>query len=272
MPINVATVDLRKLDSATRYPSILTLHRLGERGRLLDDLQVTFASHFLWTEKVDGTNCRIIITDDFDHPIIVGSREELLWAHGDLLHSPVQRIVEAVQPLISPILTRLSTNEWTAHRGIENGFLVLYGEVYGGDKRVGPAYKAYTETGTLGFRMFDAAIIPTSILDKPIEEIASWRDNHHQPFLPWHIMTGLADFYSLPAVPELHTTLTVPREMSVETMHQMMLNVADRTRCALDGDGGRLEGFVLRTSSGSKMAKVRFADYERTLNVRPTKG
>lgn len=35
-------MDLRKLNSATKYPSILTYHEMGDRGRLNPTVQVPF--------------------------------------------------------------------------------------------------------------------------------------------------------------------------------------------------------------------------------------
>ena len=52
--------DLRKLNSATKYPSIPTYHALGERGMLLDEHASFDGQSILATEKVDGTNSRTI--------------------------------------------------------------------------------------------------------------------------------------------------------------------------------------------------------------------
>ena len=85
------SLDLRKLNSATKYPSIPTYHSLGERGRLLDQCIDLAEQDLVATEKVDGTNSRIIILPDGMY--LIGSREELLHAKGDLIHNPAQGIV-----------------------------------------------------------------------------------------------------------------------------------------------------------------------------------
>jgi hypothetical protein len=77
--------DLRKLNSATEYPSIPTYHALGERGVLLNDHVSFHGQGIVATEKVDGTNSRITLMPDGCY--LVGSREELLHAKGDLTSS-----------------------------------------------------------------------------------------------------------------------------------------------------------------------------------------
>src|SRR6188768_1972097 len=84
------TVDLRNpellaaLNTATKYPSIPTYHKFGEKGRLTEELNVIFKGAVIGTEKIDGTNTRIILPPGNDY--IIGSREELLFSGGDLLY------------------------------------------------------------------------------------------------------------------------------------------------------------------------------------------
>lgn len=62
MNFNVRNVDLSKLNSATKYPSILTYHVIGAKGILQDDVLTYFpaATTLIGTEKIDGTNARMI--------------------------------------------------------------------------------------------------------------------------------------------------------------------------------------------------------------------
>lgn len=97
MTSDIYSVDLKKLNSLTKYPSIPTYHALGERGKLSETIQVNFANQFIiGTEKIDGTNARIIC---FSDGYVIGSREELLYAKGDLIGNPAMGIVEALKPL-----------------------------------------------------------------------------------------------------------------------------------------------------------------------------
>ncbi|MNJ03530.1 hypothetical protein D3C73_1638880 [compost metagenome] len=58
-------MDLKKINSLTKYPSILTYHQLGERGRLNDELTelkgFSDSDDVYIYEKVNGENSRIIL-------------------------------------------------------------------------------------------------------------------------------------------------------------------------------------------------------------------
>lgn len=60
--------DLRAVNSLTKYPSIPTYHALDPgNGGLLDDA-IPFMGRVIGTEKVDGTNARIILLQDGNYP------------------------------------------------------------------------------------------------------------------------------------------------------------------------------------------------------------
>ena len=58
MAFDIRRVDLGKLNSMTKYPSILTYHNLGDKGILQETVQIPFEGRVIGTEKVDGTNTR----------------------------------------------------------------------------------------------------------------------------------------------------------------------------------------------------------------------
>src|SRR4051794_37648825 len=87
-------INLAKLNSLTKYPSIPTYHAMGEKGRLSESVLVRFEGDCIATEKIDGTNARLICTPE---GVVAGSREDLLWATGDLIHNPAMGIVAAVR-------------------------------------------------------------------------------------------------------------------------------------------------------------------------------
>ena len=84
MTFDIRRTDLGKLNSLTKYPSILTYHALGDKGALRDAVQVPFAGRVLGDEKVDGTNTRLVFCPDGG--VVVGSREDLL-AHEAVVES-----------------------------------------------------------------------------------------------------------------------------------------------------------------------------------------
>src|SRR5262249_36727191 len=136
MAFDVRQADLNKLNSMTKYPSIPTYHALGDRGALLEAVQVPFAGRVLGTEKVDGTNCRLIFCPDGSAP--VGSREDLLWERRDLIGNPAMGIVEAVRDAVGRLHGRLCRPDRVA---------VYYVEVFG--RNVGGAARQYTREGKL---------------------------------------------------------------------------------------------------------------------------
>ncbi|WP_197363849.1 RNA ligase family protein, partial [Streptomyces clavuligerus] len=183
------TVDLTALNSATKYPSIPTYHELDPRNGGLLDTVTPFTGDVLLTEKIDGTNARIITFAGGDY--VIGSREELLHARGDLIHNPALGIVETLRPLADRITPP------------QNGIRVHYVEVYGG--KVGSASRQYTGDQRLGHRLFDVATIPLDILEHPLTAISTWRDNGGQHYHTEDELTLLAQTDTIATVPRLAT-------------------------------------------------------------------
>jgi hypothetical protein len=255
-------LDLRKLNSATKYPSIPTYHTLGDRGRLTEALRVDFAgSQVLASEKVDGTNSRIVVASDGS--FIVGSRNDLLWFSADLLYNPAQGIVEVVRSVVD----QLEAPE-------EGHVRVYYGESYGG--RITGQSKQYTASGATGFRLFDVVELTADHLDEVLTmdaaDIAAWREEGLQPF--WSV--ARLETLGLPLTPRVEVRGPVPTDF--EGVLDWMTELLPRTRCALDeGYLGAPEGLVLRDlptdaegaplpTGRGRIAKVRFADYRKTLS------
>jgi len=256
MTFNLRDVDLTRLNSLTKYPSIPTYHAMGERGRLTGDLNLIFERGALqYTEKIDGTNARIIFTPDAR--CVVGSREELLWADGDLIVNPTLGIVAALMPDLVRICF------------VTNVIFVIYAEVYGG--KIGKGAKQYTGHRRSGVRVFDVLPIHdyAKLLELEREEISRWRDGGGQKFMSVDDMESTAKMLKLEVVPKLDPVRPLRGAPSVETTWGWMNETIDRTQCQLDDEaGGKAEGIVVRTLDRTKIAKLRFEDYERTLRRR----
>jgi hypothetical protein len=213
-------INLNKLNSMTKYPSILTYHRMGERGRLLDEIQVPFDDPVILTEKVDGTNGRIILFPDGFY--IIGSRDELLYAKGDLIENPQLGIVEVLKPVAEKLEPRL----WTT---------IFYFEIFGG--KIGKNGKQYTGIESLGYRLFDVAFIPGSVKEKvmnlPIEQIASWRDNGGQIFYSEPMLAGIG----LPLTPRIGID-SIP-DGDVQEVYDWLKSKIQTTKAALDEGGSK---------------------------------
>jgi hypothetical protein len=257
---DIRRVDLGKLNSMTKYPSILTYHLLGDKGMLQERVQVPFEGRVLGTEKVDGTNTRLIFCPD--GAALVGSREDLLWERRDLIGNPAMGIVEAVRELVRGHF---------AERCATNAVAVYFLEVFG--RGIGAAAKNYTKEGRVGFRLFDVAFVENydEMLTWPPEKIAHWRDTGGQRYVDADRLAGIAQEIGVEPVPALFDTDVSALPTEMEATYQFLLR-HESTRCKLDdGAAGVPEGVVVRSPDRSRIAKIRREDYERTL-MRRKKG
>ena len=282
----VAARALPQLNTLTKYPSILTLHALGDRGRLTPALTTPalLGQMLTATEKLDGTSARLLVFADGS--FVVGSREHLLTVSGDLLFDPAVGIVEGLRRTIFPQFAGekgdLPTLAYRPASGPPAALTVIFGEFYGG--KVTANSKNYGPPEQVGFRVFDVAAFPDEAtlnnhFATDVRELAAWRESetpaglrYGQPFLP---EAALADYLTqtgLPAVPHL-PPFTAPATAD-ETTHTAVLEWLHQyipaTLAPLPGlpAPGRAEGAILRTADRSTIVKVRFEDYERTLNQR----
>jgi hypothetical protein len=290
---------LDRLNSMTKYPSILTYHQLGERGRLEEHIQIPFDDDesVIVTEKVDGTNARIIFTpgDPSVGDYIIGSREELLHAKGDRIWIPTEGIVDTLKEhdIIPQVYSKLFGRNpkdrprsavWQLYhklfghkseRDTPDGEIelhsvwVVFGEVFGG--KTGQA-KQYTGKKGTGFRIFDVMAAECSIFsiaDEMIlgrnwdcQKISAWRQNGGQTFLSHGDVAGLF-------MQDLTPRLGIFKGKDIPKKHNDVLEWLQqfaKTQCRLDdGAKAKSEGVVIRNENRSKIAKIRFEDYERTL-------
>lgn len=254
---DVRATDLGALNSLTKYPSIPTYHTLDPKnGGLVENETVVFPGPVLGTEKVDGTNARIISLPDGN--FLLGSREELLYAKGDLIGNPAQGIVAALRDVAAGLAP------------VEDDVVrVHFLEVYGG--KVTAASKQYTGDKAVGFRLFDMAVIPDyrAVLGKAPAVISAWRDEGGQSYLDEDALTEAAARDGFTLTPRLFRLdgAELPREL--DKTRAFLAEHLPETRSALDGAaGGQPEGIVLRAPDRAVIAKARFADYDRTLRRR----
>lgn len=244
------SLDLAVLNSATKYPSIPTYHALDPANGNLLDTPMVFPGEVVATEKVDGTNGRVILFSTGEY--VIGSREELLTASGDIISNPSQGIVNALKPLADRLQPPAEDLQ------------VFYLEVYGG--KVGGASKQYTSTGGVGHRLFDVARIPTEVLSWLQPRVSAWRDAEGQQFADETHLQLLAENQKIARVPHLVRMHGADLPTDLVETREFLAELLPRTRVALDAEaGGRPEGVVLRSDDRSVIVKARFQDYDRTL-------
>ena len=246
-----------KLNSLTKYPSIQTYHEI-DRGCLKENLTdyEGFENEEVYiTEKVDGTNGRIVVLNG---DYIIGSREELLYRKGDIFGNPSQNILDIMKPWAEDLATQLP---------MDNKLRVFYGEVYGSNIN---GAKQYTKHRNSNVRFFDCVVFDSfeEIIIKPIDHISIWREHGRQPFVS---VSEFADImqsfgYDNNVVPfimvEYGDNLPTERSETYEWLKQFEV-----THACIDEDTfkGRAEGVVVRNADRSMIRKIRFEDYEKTI-------
>jgi hypothetical protein len=272
---------LASINSVTKYPSIPTYHVLGEKGILTSKLTFPFPTPYTGkvrlSEKIDGSNSRIVLLPpaalDYrnEHAILVGSREELLWEYRDLIGDPAQGIVSVLKRFIrnsSLSDSRGSDFDW---QGANDCVWVLFLETFGGN--IGQAAKQYSKSGQASYRLFDIIRVPVDIFNyvtsRRPEEVARWRDQLNQPFLPMDEFEQTANRIGLKTVPTVmtidgsHGGWALPE--TLEQTYDFLLRF-NQSLVKLDDDAlGVAEGLVIRTWDRSMIAKMRIEDYFRTL-------
>jgi hypothetical protein len=260
MAFDIRRVDLGKLNSLTKYPSILTYHALGDKGVLQETVQIPFTGRVIGTEKVDGTNTRLIFCPD--GAALVGSREDLLWERRDLIGNPAMGIVEAVKDSVQRLFETLCGPQ---------RITVYFLEVYG--KNIGGGARNYTKQGKVACRLFDVVFIDNfeELLTWPADQIARWRDQGGQQYVDAVRLPELAKEAGFEPVPALFDLDAAQLPTSLEDTHRFLLGF-ERSRCTLDdGADGVPEGVVVRSPDRKAIAKIRREDYERTLKRRQGK-
>lgn len=139
----------------------------------------------------------------------------------------------------------------------------MYGEVYGG--KVTAASKAYTSSGAVGFRVFDAQVFDGDAFGEMLRwepaKIAAWRDSGGQQWMKWADVRHLAGQVGAHTVPVV-ATMAGFAAASPGAVLEWMRETITSTHAGIDAQG-RPEGFVVRTADRSRIAKLRFEDYER---------
>lgn len=250
-------MDFRTLNSATKYPSILAYHQPQpeHRGKLEATPCVDFRGReVILTEKVDGTNGRMIILPGGDW--FIGSREDLITARGDRV--PNQGPVNLAMARALVPAAEQAAAAWDGKDA-----LVIWAEVYGAATAAG--WQNYsTDKHTVGARIFDVALVDPHILTQTPAAAAAWRDAGGQQFAPLDLKMDLP----LERVPQLGVVNGNDIPTDIEGAHAWLTSVLTETQVRLDGTGkGQAEGIVIRTAGRDRIAKLRHPDYQKHARI-----
>jgi hypothetical protein len=253
--------DLARINSMTKYPSIPTYHVMGERGMLTDKVvEIPDDATLHVTEKVDGTNGRVILLPEGMN-YLIGSREDLLHYRGDVIANPALGIVAALKPVAEALL-----RQWKPTK--ESVIRVAFVEVFG--KGIGSESKQYTGTGLVSTRAFDTLQLSldqvTKMFGWDIGDYSTWREGRGGGPTFDSVDKMLAGIEGLERVPALKVMPRSELPTSIEETYEWLKSVISKTNVALDSiAGGRPEGVVIRSPHRINIVKLRFEDYERTL-------
>jgi hypothetical protein len=249
-----------KINTLTKYPSILTLHKLNEKGRFTEEFTTNINGELMYaTEKIDGTNVRIVL---FGDQYLIGSRENILHHSDDLYFDNAMGIVEGIKKI----------GNFQKHLMPFNSFTVIYGEFFGG--KITANSKQYGKDKT-SFRVFDLAVFEDlSILELSQEKISKWREKetengiiYGQNFFDKKDLELYLQFMTLFMGFEADIVPSIEFEtgdMSIETISKNLRKFLPKTNVALSEQAeGKAEGIVLRNENRTKIVKLRFEDYEK---------
>lgn len=245
-----------KINTLTKYPSILTLHKFGQKGRFTDQITTNISGETMYaSEKIDGTNVRIVC---YGSEFLVGSRNNILHYSNDFYWDESMGIVNQFYELKIPTLQ-------------VDKLTIIFGELFGG--KVTSNSKNYGKEKH-GFRVFDVAVLDDlSILDQSISDISNWREHTNDSNIDDSLQYGQGFVdraqlmsYGFDLVPQLEFDLP---DHNHETVLASLEKFASTTNVPLTETAkGGTEGVILRNFDRSKIVKLRFEDYRRTLKKR----
>jgi len=250
-----------KLNSLTKYPSILTYNAIGGKGGMAMELcnGESFPADAILeaTEKIDGTNTRMVaIGNDY----VIGSRTQFIHAKNDRIINDKQTI-----PCIDALRGFACEDDY---------MYVIYGEAYGAGIQDGR--KVYVAQGdAVKFRIFDVYKIALDkveyLLHQPQNAISSWRDSNKQPWHNTDELQEFCDFYHVDRTPIVKTFNSNEMPVKAPDVYEFLKNFSESHSLIGSPDGmeglnkkyGRSEGIVVRTPDRSFIRKLRFEDYRK---------
>lgn len=259
--LNELLKEQRKLNSITKYPSILTYHKPGKKGTVVEEFTESYYTPtndeiLEGTEKVDGTGSRIVICGQ---DYLIGTREEFIYAKGDRIRNDQLNILKNCIPIAERLV---SENHFD-----NNELLAIYGETYG--ENIGRNYKNYG-TKESSFKVFDMWSLEVDkikeLLNIDLEKLATWREHCNQPYFTIDKLKQHCKELNLEKTPVLFSLTKNELPTSIEDMYKFLRQFKE-TRVGLDCTG-KSEGFVIRSSDRKYIKKIRFEEYEKTLKIR----
>ena len=263
-----------KINSLTEYPSILTYHKLGDKGSLLNELyeENRFKKDDILeiTEKIDGTNMRLILTND---DYLVATRSKIIHAKNDrIITDPnVNVVVDSCDYLIKTF-----ANDTTS-----DCVLIVFGEAYGYNICEGSnVYCSIDNITSRKFRVFDVRCIPCiefeKLLEKDIQDISRWKSYSNEYWYDYNVLDAFCEQFQLERTPVLTRINEKDLPTGFDATYKWMKQFSNSQAVIGIPDDevdyspkfGKSEGVVIRNLDRSVVSKLRFEDCERTIRKR----
>lgn len=243
-------------NSLTKYPSIPTYNKM-EKGMLSTIVENYEAMRELYiTEKIDGTNTRIIICGN---DYVIGSREEWIYAKGDrVIAVSNKKHIEYLIPIADKITSRLSA--------INDTVLFIYGELYGYKIQ---KWQNYTNMeNDYGFRVFDMFSLPIDELNNMLDtmtpdQASSWRDNNNQSWFTVDKLKEVSSVLGLLTVPYIKKDFMKEIGISAASANYFLKAFQETKAQIHNTENNKAEGIVVRTADRKYISKLRFEDYDK---------
>lgn len=267
--LNGQIYDKAKLNSMTKYPSILTYHKTAPRGGLLPELTEgeNRADHVLFvTEKVDGANSRIVFFTNEDGRIkdfFIGSRENMLYVSGDRCFNEDGHIVENILTVAEEIITHAALDDVQLP---PESIVTFYFEHFGGHNN---GWKQYTAGDNYGARLFDIKTITyedaNRFLQMNNDQLAGARENDQ--IGTWYSvghMLAICGVLGIRHVPYVDTMNGEDMPETLRDTYEWLKFFAESHVILDDKALGHAEGVVIRSENRTYIKKIRFEDYQKT--------
>lgn len=247
--------DNKSINSLFKYPSILTYHKLDKKGKkAINELNsdINMCGPFWVTEKIDGSNIRIIITND---EYIIGTREKLVFFSykENLLSNDIRPLIDYLNSNYIDNISKLQSLD------LSGKILVIYGELFGSKI----TNSRYTDKilNKYGYMIFDAYMIDIdeikNILSMDIQKIVYWRD-HHKKWYNNNQLQALSNLSGFKIVPLRNKVDNLP--LNKDDTYKWLTNYKDSMVSLID-KSSNAEGVVVRNFDRSYIRKIRIEEY-----------
>ena len=266
--IAIEKYGLDKMNSLSKFPSILPFHKIGKRGGVTEELnpidqiflhQEKLGKLFI-TEKIDGIASRAIV---YKNDYLLADKNNFVYAKGDRIYQSI--IIDQMKETVEEFIKRNPDPE-KVH--------VIYGITYGYKIGNGTDLYIYNDSKKRDFRIFDIYSMGVfefnNILGQSTKSIIDWRESNKQEFWNYTDLMDFCDGSNVKIVPVLETDIFLKDIPDKVDYAFTWLKKFKASKAILDGDinvnnqgskYGQSKGIVIRNNDRSFIRQLLFEEY-----------